>query len=214
MHSLMSAVLPRMAGLDALDLDAELSHQTGSFERLNKQLRLAKGNAVVGADGPRQAKLLEDALKHRESIDFLGRMQGFAGHEIAAGEVGDGQRIAISAVGKHELALVVGTPQLIRLDGSRERGALGPAPSPGSPLDQAMAIEHRVYGADRGRVYIRIKSSQSFPDLRRPPARLVLLAPHDQRLDLDRELIGMAIGAGVGGEIMLWHQAGQPALVD
>jgi len=56
-----------------------------------------------------------------------------------------------------------------------------------------MAIEHRMHRADRGRVHIRIKPGQSFPDLRRPPARLVLLDAHDQRLDLDRELIGMAI---------------------
>jgi len=121
-------------------------------------------------------------------------MQGFAGNEVAAGEVGDGQRIAISSVGEHELALVVSTPQLIRLDGSRERGALGPVPSPGSPLDQAMTIEHRVHGADRGRVHIRIKPSQSFSDLRGSPARLVLLAPHDQRLDLGGQLVGMAVG--------------------
>jgi hypothetical protein len=57
-----------------------------------------------------------------------------------------------------------------------------------------MAIEHRMHRADRGRVHIRIKPGQSFPDLGRPPARLVLLDAHDQRLDLDRELIGMAIG--------------------
>src|SRR5579871_4048659 len=67
-----------------------LSHQTESFERLNRELGLAKGNAVVGADGPRQAKLLEHAFKHRESIDFPGGGEGFAGDEIAAGEVGDG----------------------------------------------------------------------------------------------------------------------------
>src|SRR5262249_48565551 len=100
---------------------------------------------------------------------------------------------ARSPIGKHELALVVGAPQFIRLGGARERRALSPVTSSGLSLDQAMAIEHRMHCADRGRVHIRIKPGQSFPDLRRPPARLVLLDAHDQRLDLDRELIGMAI---------------------
>ena len=93
----------------------------------------------------------------------------------AAGEVCDGQRIAVSPIGKHELTLVVGAPQFIRLGGARERRALGPVTSSGSPLDQAMAIEHRVYGADRGRVHIRIKPGQSFPDLRRPQLGLSCL---------------------------------------
>src|ERR1700733_778372 len=73
-----------------------LSHQTDSLLNPNSALGLAKGTPL--SVRPRQAKLLEDALKHRESIDFLGRMQGFAGNEVAAGEVGDGQRIAISSV--------------------------------------------------------------------------------------------------------------------
>ena len=34
----------------------------------------------------------------------------FAGDEVTAGEVGDGQRIAIAPIGEHELALVVGAP--------------------------------------------------------------------------------------------------------
>src|SRR5690348_11369551 len=41
---------------------------------------------------------------------------------------------------------------------------------------------------------IRMEASQSLPDLRRAPVRLIPLGPHDQRLDLVRKLIGMAIG--------------------
>lgn len=37
------------------------------------------------------------------------------------------------------------------------------------------AIEHCMHRADRGRVHVRIKLGQSFPDLRGAPARLVLL---------------------------------------
>src|SRR5579864_2758817 len=170
-----------------------LSHQTESFDRLNRELGLAKGTPLSVRMARGRPNSL-NAFKHRESIDFPGSGEGFAGKEIAAGEVGDGQRIAVSPIGKHELALVVGAPQFIRLGGARERRALGPVTSSGSPLDQAMTIKHRMHRADRGRAYVRIKPGQSFPDLRGSPTRLVLLDAHDQRLDLDRELIGMAIG--------------------
>ena len=170
-----------------------LSHHTDSLLNPNRALGL-EGNAVVGANGSRQAKFLEYALKHRESIGFLGGRERLAGDEIAAGEVGDGQRIAISPIGKHELALVIGTPQFIRLGRARQCSALSPVASSGSALDQAVAIEHGMNRADRRRMHIRIKPRQSFADLGRSPTRLVLLQAHDQRLDLDRQLVGMAIG--------------------
>jgi hypothetical protein len=40
-----------------------------------------------------------------------------------------------------------------------------------------------------------IKTCQLLPDLRRAPARLVVLEAHDLRLDLDRQLVGVAIGS-------------------
>jgi hypothetical protein len=40
-----------------------------------------------------------------------------------------------------------------------------------------------------------LKAPQPFPDLRRAPAGAFLLEPHDQRLDLDRQLVGVAVGA-------------------
>jgi hypothetical protein len=48
-----------------------------------------------------------------EGVDFPGGMKGFTGAEVTAGEVGDGQWIAVAAIGQHELALGVGTSQLI-----------------------------------------------------------------------------------------------------
>jgi hypothetical protein len=57
-----------------------------------------------------------------------------------------------------------------------------------------VTIEHRVHGADRGRVHIRIKPSQSFPDLWGSPVRPVLLQAYDQRLNLGGQLVGMAVG--------------------
>ena len=46
----------------------------------------------------------------------------------------DGERVAIAPVAEFELALEVRAPQFIRLGGARERRALGPVTSSGSPL--------------------------------------------------------------------------------
>src|SRR6478672_10953001 len=48
-------------------------------------------------------------------------------------------------------------------------------------------------GADRWRMHIGIEPRQSFPDLRSAPTRLVLLQSDDLRLDLEGQLIGVAI---------------------
>src|SRR5262249_48543580 len=66
--------------------------------------------------------------------------------------------------------------------------------------DQAMAIEHGMHGADRGRLHIVVKPTQLRADLGRAPARVLTPEPHDQRLDLDRELVGLPVGpaAAVG----------------
>src|ERR1051326_9017048 len=67
--------------------------------------------------GWRRAALLEGALEHIESIGFFGFGERLASDQIAAGEVGDGEQIAIALVGEHELALVVGAPQIVGLYG-------------------------------------------------------------------------------------------------
>src|SRR5215813_2012572 len=64
-------------------------------------------------------------LEDGEGIGLLGGVQGFASNQVAAGEVGNRQRIAVAAVGEHELALVVGAPQVIGLFGDRQRSASG-----------------------------------------------------------------------------------------
>jgi hypothetical protein len=58
-----------------------------------------------------------------------------------------------------------------------------------------MAIQNRMYRADRRGMDIRIKPSQTFPYLRGSPMRSLLLASHDQRLNLNGELVGMPVGS-------------------
>jgi hypothetical protein len=78
-------------------------------------------------------------------------------------------------VGEHELALVVGAPQLIGLVCGRERGSGGAIASAPATLHQPMAVEHGVDGADGGTMDIRIEPSQPLADLGCAPGGFVLL---------------------------------------
>ena len=62
-----------MAGLDALDLDAEAQPPDGEFAEAIEGVGRDKGHAVVGANGLGEAKFFERALKHGEGEFLLGR---------------------------------------------------------------------------------------------------------------------------------------------
>jgi hypothetical protein len=51
-----------------------------------------------------------------------------------------------------------------------------------------------MHGRDRGRVDVRVEPPQSLTDLRRPPPWIVLLDRDDQAFDLERKLVGVAVG--------------------
>ena len=80
---------------------------------MEQSVRGSKGHAVVTADVGGQATLLEKPLKHRESVVFSGRRKRFTSEEKTAGMIGDGERITVLAIGKQELAFVIGTPDLV-----------------------------------------------------------------------------------------------------
>ena len=193
MHTLVPSVLLRMARLDALDRDAEPEPPDREFGEVEEGIRTSKGNAVIGANGLGQAELLEDGLEHRKGVGFLGGGERLAREEIATGGVGDRKRIAVAPVGEHELALVVGAPQVIGLTGNRQRRSRRSITPRSSALDQVMAIEHRMHCADRRRVHIRVEAVELLPDLRRAPARLVLFQAHDPSFDLEGQLVGLAV---------------------
>ena len=153
-----------------------------------------KGDPVVGPDGPGEPEVLERPLKDGEGKSFTSGRQRLAGDEVATGEVADGQRITVSPVGQHELPLVVRTPELVRRRRPGERGALGFVAAPFPTRYQAMAVEHRVDGADRRAGEIRIPAAEPRTDLRRPPPGILPFERDDQRLDLHRELISVPVG--------------------
>jgi len=195
MHALVAAVLLRVARLDALDLDAEPEPPDREPGEIEQGIGACERHAIVGADGIGKAKLLEDAFEHREGISFFGCGESLAGDEIAGGEVADRERIAIALVCEHELALVIGAPQVVRLKGLGKRRAFAQLASvPAAATDQTMTVEHGMHRADRGQMDIGIKPSEPFADLRCAPGRLVLPEAHDQLFDLHRKLIGLPVG--------------------
>ena len=97
-------------------------------------------------------------------------------------------------IAEQELALEVGAPQPIGLMGSGQFGALGLIASSFAALDQAVAIEHGVDGADRRRLDHRVLADQLGADLRRLPGGIFLLDPKDRALGLERQLVGKPVG--------------------
>jgi len=60
--------------------------------------------------------------------------------------VRDGQRIAVAAIAELELALEVGTPQIIGECALRQRRAARAVARPAAAFDQAVAVENRMDG--------------------------------------------------------------------
>lgn len=76
-----------------------------------------------------------------------------------------------------------------------ELGAHGlVAPALWATQHQTVPVQDRMDGRDRGRVDVGVEAAQALSDLRRAPARIVLFDPDDQAFDLERELVGVAVG--------------------
>jgi len=61
-----------------------------------------------------------------------------------------GQWVTTGTIAELEVALIVGTPQMVGLGSLRQRCSGGALASPAHPLDQAVAIEHGMDGAFGG----------------------------------------------------------------
>ena len=153
-----------------------LSHQTESFERLNRALGLAKGTPLSERMASGRPRSRNSRSKAVQGGVFAGRIERFAQQQEARGMVGDGQRVAVPAVAELELALEVGAPQIIGGSALGQRRAARAVARPAAALDQAMAVENRMDGAFGRNPDVAVEPpDQQFADLARAPMRL--LAP-------------------------------------
>src|SRR5713101_3015178 len=73
-----------------------------------------EGDAVVGANGPRQPVLAKEALEDGADALALGREQAVTAEQVARVLVGDRQGVAVDPVAGPEVALEVPRPEIIR----------------------------------------------------------------------------------------------------
>src|ERR1700682_2856963 len=111
MHPLVPAVLLPMPGLDALELNPEAQPPDGELTEAIERRRGGEGDAIIGANGRGEPKVFEGALEDGEREPFLRGRERLTREQVAAGEVGDGEGVAVPAIAEHELAFVVGAPQ-------------------------------------------------------------------------------------------------------
>src|SRR5487761_249837 len=150
-------------------------------------MRRGEGYTVVAADVGRQAALLKKPFKYSESVSFPGRRKGLTSQQKTAGVVGDGERIAVLAVPQQELALVVGTPELIGPLPQRQRSALR------ATTQAAVAIEHGMDGALGGNGNARESADQALANFASTPGGVLTLHVQNEVLYLKRKLVGVAI---------------------
>jgi len=75
-------------------------------------------------------------------------------------------------VAELKLALVVGTPQVIRVQARRKRSSLGTCPGPAGLCHQTVSIHNGMNGAVSWHLHVRRQSTQQqFVDLARSPMR-------------------------------------------
>src|SRR5262249_1915899 len=148
MHAFVAAVPVGMAGLDARGLESGAQASDGGFSWAVEGVGRGKGHAVVGANDLRETKFFEGALEDGEGELLLCRGQRLTREQVAAGEVGDRQRVAVVAVAEHELAFVISTPEGVRFGGPAELGTLSAMPPATAAFDEAMPVEDSVDGAN------------------------------------------------------------------
>src|SRR5258708_22540735 len=107
----MTAILLGMTRLDAFNANPQPEPPDSKFAQVEQGVCGSEGDAVIAADVGGQATLLKKPLKQSKSKGFLGGGKSFAGQQISAGMIGDGQRGAGLTITQQELAFVIGAPQ-------------------------------------------------------------------------------------------------------
>ncbi len=103
-----------MAGLDALDRNAEPEPPDAVLEEIEQAVGAGEGQAVAGAGGARQAVRRNQPLESGDGEVFTCRFLGFAQKQEAGGMAGDGEGVAIAPIAGLELPLEVTAPEFVR----------------------------------------------------------------------------------------------------
>ena len=103
---------------------------------------------------------------------------------------GDGQGVAILPVAELELAFVVGAPEFVGGDPSRERGPGRAMTGSAKDLDQLMSMQNGVDRTFGGNTDVTVEPpNQNFTNFASAPMRLLALHRQDQALDLVWQLV-------------------------
>src|ERR1700686_2336909 len=186
-HAFVPTVLLWITRSDTLDADPEAQPPHRELAQAKEGAVAREGHPVVAADRPRQPEILESPFKHGKCVALLGGLEGFAAQQVATGEVGHGQGIAVATIREHELALVIGAPQIVGTIRSGEAGALRlEVLAPAAAGHQAMPIQYRMHGADGRQRNAQAPAFDLLADLGSTPAGVLLAQLNNQRLDLER----------------------------
>lgn len=72
-----------------------------------------EGYPVICPDRFGQAVFAKESLEDGDGVLGTRVTERLTADEITTREVGDGERIAVATIGEHELALVVGAPEVV-----------------------------------------------------------------------------------------------------
>ncbi len=194
-HALVASVLLRIAGLDAFDGDAEAEPPDGKPREIEEAVGRGEGNTIVGADGGGETAFAEETFEGGHDGVFAGPLVGFAHEQEARGVICHGEGIAVAPVAELELALEVGTPEIVGGGAGGERCALGFLPFAAHALDEAVTIEDGMDGGGCGNAGLAGEAAhEELSDLSSSPVGLVTLAADNEAFDLLGELVGIADG--------------------
>jgi hypothetical protein len=186
-HPLVRPVLLGVGGQDPLVLNA---HTQPPHVELREAMNPGRGegDAVVGADGARQAGRAKEPVEDRAPAEAFRREEAVAGEEVAGVRVGNREGVAVDPIPGAEGAREVGRPEIVGLErGCRDDAGMLIVAPPAPLFDEPPARQEITGGADRGPVPRRMPGSEPGHELGRSPAGMRAARRADHRRDGRRD---------------------------